>query len=121
MKRLVPDPWIEATKKYKIGTIVEADVGRVTPFGVFIKLDDEINGLIHVSEISVDEVADPADVIKVGDRVKAKIIAIDPDDHRVALSIKALDPKSAKKEEKKEEVEEEEAPAEEEESAASEE
>ncbi len=114
MKRLVPDPWIEATKKYKIGTIVEADVGRVTPFGVFIKLDDEINGLIHVSEISVDEVADPADVIKVGDKVKAKIIAIDPDDHRVALSIKALDPKSAKKEEKKEEVEEEEAPAEEE-------
>jgi len=115
MKRLVPDPWIEATKKYKIGTIVEADVGRVTPFGVFIKLDDEINGLIHVSEISVDDVADPADVIKVGDRVKAKIIAIDPDDHRVALSIKALDPKAAKKEEKKEEVKEGEAPAEEEE------
>lgn len=90
MKRLVPDPWIEATKKYKVGTEVEGEVNRITPFGVFIKLDEEINGLIHISEISSQDVADPSELIKVGDKVKAKIIAIDPDDHRVGLSIKAL-------------------------------
>ncbi|MBT7736287.1 S1 RNA-binding domain-containing protein [Candidatus Peregrinibacteria bacterium] len=108
MKRLVPDPWIEATKKYKIGTVVEAEISRVTPFGAFIKLDEEINGLIHVSEISSEEVTDPADILKVGEKVTSKIIAIDPDDHRVALSIKALDEKASPKKEKKAEEEAEE-------------
>jgi len=95
MKRLVPDPWVEATKKYKVGTVIKAKVNRVTPFGAFIKLDDEINGLIHVSEFTDDEVTDPADLLKVGDDVEAKIIAIDADDHRVALSIKAMNEKKA--------------------------
>ncbi|MBI2634713.1 S1 RNA-binding domain-containing protein [Candidatus Peregrinibacteria bacterium] len=104
MKRLVPDPWVEATKKYKVGTIVEGEVNRITPFGAFVKLDNEINGLIHVSEISDTEITDPAEVLTLGKKVKAKIIAIDPDDHRVGLSIKALtEKKSAKKEEVKEE------------------
>lgn len=117
MKRLVPDPWIEATKKYQIDTIIEGEVNRITPFGAFIKLDDEINGLIHVSEISGEEVTDASDALKVGDKIKAKIIAIDPDEHRVALSIKALTEKVTKKEkdaekepekeEEKEEVKEE--------------
>jgi len=96
MKRLVPDPWIEATKKYKVGTIVTGEVNRITPFGAFVKLDDEINGLIHVSEITSDGVDEPGDNLRVGDKVKAKIIAIDPDDHRVGLSIKALDEKTTK-------------------------
>ena len=107
MKRLVPDPWIEATKKYKVGAVVNGTVNRITPFGAFIKLDDEINGLIHVSEISDKEISDPADVLSIGDKVETKIIAIDPDDHRVGLSIKALSAKAEvkKKEEKAEEVE----------------
>lgn len=90
MKRLVPDPWIEATKKYKVNTVIEGVVSRITPFGAFIKLDDEINGLIHVSELSDSESGDPSDILKVGEKIKAKIIAIDPDDHRVGLSVKAL-------------------------------
>ncbi len=97
MKRLVPDPWIEATKKYQIDTIIEGEINRITPFGAFVKLDDEINGLIHVSEISGEEIADASDALKVGDKIKAKIIAIDPDEHRVALSIKALTEKVTKK------------------------
>jgi len=101
MKRLVPDPWIEATKRYQVGTEIESTVDRVTPFGVFVKLDDEINGLIHVSEISGDEVTDTADFFKVGDRVKAKIIAIDPDEHRVGLSVKALTEGAEEKPKKK--------------------
>ncbi len=112
MKRLVPDPWIEATKKYKVGNKVKGEVTRITPFGAFIKLDDEINGLIHVSELSDDEITDPAEVIKVGDNIEANIIAIDPDDHRVALSMKSKAGKPKKKdapeeEEKKDEAKEE--------------
>ncbi|MFA4890768.1 MAG: S1 RNA-binding domain-containing protein [Candidatus Gracilibacteria bacterium] len=102
MKRLVPDPWIEASKRYKVGTIVECDVSRITPFGAFVKLDDEINGLIHVTEIADGEGIDVGAILKVGDKVKAKIITIDADEHRVGLSIKALTAKP--KEEKKEEA-----------------
>jgi len=102
MKRLVADPWVEATKKYKVGAIVEGEVSRVTQFGAFIKLDDDINGLIHVSEISegAEEGSTTNSTLNVGDKIKAKVIAIDPDDHRVGLSIKALtdaEPKKAKK------------------------
>ncbi len=90
MKRLTEDPWLEATKKYQLGTVIEGEINRITPFGAFIKLSDDINGLIHVSEISHEEVADPSLVLKVGEKVKAKVIAIEPEEHRVGLSIKAL-------------------------------
>lgn len=99
MKRLTEDPWLEAAKNYQIGTVVEGEINRITPFGAFIKLSDDINGLIHVSEISGEEVTDPNTVLKVGEKVKAKVIAIEPDEHRVGLSIKALS-KSAEKEKK---------------------
>jgi small subunit ribosomal protein S1 len=116
MKRLTEDPWLEATKKYQIGTVIDGEINRITPFGAFIKLSDDINGLIHVSEISHEEVNDPNTVLKVGDTVKAKVIAIEPDEHRVGLSIKALteapekekkSPKKADEEESKEEETEE--------------
>lgn len=116
MKRLTPDPWVEATKKYQVGGTIEGEVNRVTPFGAFVKLDDEINGLIHVTEVSDKEVADPSEVLKVGDKVKAKIIAIDPEEHRVGLSIKELlvgdGEKAEKKKAKKKDAEEEEDSAE---------
>lgn len=108
MKRLMADPWVEAAKNYKVGTVVKGEVNRVTPFGAFMKLDDEINGLIHVSEITDEEGADPSKILKVGDIIEAKVITIDPDDHRVGLSIKALNEKKEEKaEEKAEETEEE--------------
>ncbi len=90
MKRLVPDPWVEAAKKYKVGTIIKSKVNRITPFGAFVKLDDDINGLIHISELSSEDGVKPEDMLAVGQDVEAKIIAIEPDDHRVGLSIKAL-------------------------------
>lgn len=101
MKRLVPDPWVEATKKYKVGTVVEGEVSRLTPFGVFVKLDEEINGLIHISEITEEENADLSKFMNVGDKIKAKVITIDPDEHRVGLSVKALTEESGKKKAKK--------------------
>lgn len=88
MKRLVPDPWVEATKKYQIGAVIEGEINRVTPFGAFVKLDEEINGLIHISEVS--EEGGEGEALKVGDKVQAKIISIDPEEHRVGLSVKAL-------------------------------
>jgi small subunit ribosomal protein S1 len=106
MKRLTPDPWIEATKKYKVGTVIEGEVSKITPFGAFVKLEDDINGLIHVTEISEEEGADLSKILTPGQKVKAKIITIDSDDHRVGLSIKALTEKEEKKKAKKEEKEE---------------
>jgi len=91
MKRLMPDPWLEAAKVFAIGTVVEGEVNRLTPFGAFVKLNDEINGLIHITEIPGGEnMKDPATALKVGDKIKAKVIAVEPEEHRVGLSIKAL-------------------------------
>ncbi len=108
MKRLVPDPWIEATKKYIVGNTVKGVVNRITPFGAFVKLDDEINGLIHVSEITDTDLADAGEALKVGDEVEAKIITIDPDEHRVGLSIKAMKEEGTGKKKKKKADEDEE-------------
>jgi len=109
MKRHTPDPWIEASKKYKVGTVIEAEVTRITPFGAFVKLDDEINGLIHVTEVAEGENIDLNEHLKSGQMVKAKIINIESDEHRVGLSIKALTAKAeVKEEEVKEEAKEEE-------------
>ena len=115
MKRLVPDPWLEATKKYKVGTVIDGEVNRITPFGAFVKLDEEINGLIHVSEITDKEGDAPS--LQVGDKVQAKVINIDPDDHRVGLSIKGVGSDDSKKEEEPSAEEEESEEKEAEESA----
>ncbi len=90
MKRLISDPWLEAAKVYKIGTMVEGEVNRLTPFGAFVKLNDEINGLIHITEITKDAIKDPAEVLKIGDKIQAKVIAVEPEEHRVGLSMRAM-------------------------------
>jgi small subunit ribosomal protein S1 len=98
MKRLVPDPWLEAAKVFAMGTVVEGEVNRLTPFGAFVKLNDEINGLIHITEIPGGEnMKDPGSMLKVGDKIKAKVIAVEPEEHRVGLSIKALTEEPKKK------------------------
>lgn len=110
MKRLTPDPWLEAAKKFKVGTVVEGEINKITQFGAFMELSDEINGLIHLSEITDETIEDASKVLSVGDKVKAKIIAVDPEEHRIGLSIKAL---NEKPEETKEETKEEETAKEE--------
>lgn len=115
MKRLVADPWLEAAKVFAIGTIVEGEVNRLTPFGAFVKLNDEINGLIHITEIPNGEnLKDPGEALKIGEKVKAKVIAVEPEEHRVGLSIKALTEEPKKKIKKMSEVGEVEAGEEEE-------
>lgn len=119
MKRLIPDPWSVIEEKYPIGTKVKGVVNRFSPFGAFVQLEDDINGLIHLSEISDQKVEDPADFLDVGQEVEAEVINIDRDEHRIGLSLKKTKSKVSKKkvevaEEKEDEKAKEEAPAEEE-------
>jgi len=114
MKRLVEDPWLEAAKEFKIGDVIEGEINRLTPFGAFLKLGDDINGLIHLTEITAETIKDPSEALKIGDKVKAKVITIEPTEHRIGLSIKALTEEPKKKIKKEAEDE---AKAEEEEKA----
>ena len=91
-KRLKADPWIEAAKKFKVGELVEGTVSRLTPFGAFVRVDVSIEALVHISELSRRHVEDPAEVLSVGERRKFKVTSIDADAHKLALSLKALEP-----------------------------
>lgn len=90
MKQLEKDPWVDSVKKYQIGQVVNGKVTKIMPFGVFVELDDQIQGLAHLMELSHEEVKNPEDVLKVGDSRDFKIISIEPLEHRLGLSIKAL-------------------------------
>jgi small subunit ribosomal protein S1 len=107
MKRLKSDPWVEIAKKYKLGDVIEGIITRVTPFGAFMKLEEGVNGLIHLSELSHGLVKDPSEFVELGKPVKAKIITLDLDEHRIGLSLKALQEKKEEMGEKKEKTEKE--------------
>lgn len=109
IKQLTKDPWENIEGKYKVGSKIKAKVSRLAQFGAFVELDDDINGLIHTSEIP-GEPQDPAEVLTVGETIDARVIEINKDEKRIGLSLLE---EGAKKAEKKEEVAEE-APAEEE-------
>ncbi len=89
LKRLQEDPWMKAASKFSEGQTVSGTVTRVTPFGAFVELDPQISGLVHVSEISEEHVENPADVLAVGDTKEFAILSIEPEGHRVALSLKS--------------------------------
>ncbi|MBU1092359.1 S1 RNA-binding domain-containing protein [Patescibacteria group bacterium] len=90
LKRLAEDTWLNLVKGYKPGDIVEGTVTQIMPFGVFVKVNNEIDGLIHISELSFEHIADPADVVKTGDKLQLKVIDIEPESHRFGLSLKAM-------------------------------
>jgi small subunit ribosomal protein S1 len=90
IKRMQPDPWVEAIKKYQVGQTISGKVTKIMPFGAFVELDPDIYGLVHSVELSTDEVKDPAEVVKVGDEREFKIISIEPQEHRLGLSLRAL-------------------------------
>ncbi|TAK05068.1 S1 RNA-binding domain-containing protein [Patescibacteria group bacterium] len=112
MKKLIEDPWKNVGDKYHIGQIVRGKIIKANPFGFFVELDPDIHGLAHVSELSHTPIKDPTDVAKVGEDKTFKIVSIEPDSHRLGLSLKALE-EAPKAEEKKEEDKKEEKPAEE--------
>jgi len=90
IKRLLPDPWQVVASKYKVGDLVKGLVTRVTPFGVFVRLDSDIDGLVHISEISNERITDPGTILHLGESFDFKIISIDPEQHRLGLSYKRL-------------------------------
>lgn len=89
IKQLAEDPWKKIEERLPVGTVVEAEVVRVTEFGAFVELETGIEGLIHISELSEERVEKPEDVIKKGEVVKAMVISVDKDAKKIALSIKA--------------------------------
>ena len=90
VKQLEPDPWEEAVKKYAIGTEVTGKITNVTEFGVFVELEEGIEGLVHVSEISKEKVETPVGMYTVGDSLTARVINVSAKDRKIGLSIKAL-------------------------------
>lgn len=105
MKQLEKDPWQDSVKKYQIGQVVKGKVTKIMPFGVFVELDDQIQGLAHLMELSHEEMKNPEDMLKVGDEREFKIISIEPQEHRLGLSIKALNEKPAEPEKASEQAE----------------
>ncbi|NQU78119.1 S1 RNA-binding domain-containing protein [Candidatus Falkowbacteria bacterium] len=90
IKKLLVDPWKEVVKKYKLGQIVEGTVLKINPFGLFVQLDDAIHGLAHISELATRPISNVSEVAKIGDKLKFKVISVEPEDHRLGLSIKAM-------------------------------
>ena len=90
MKKLKEDPWARVNDKYTEGQVVKGKVLKINPFGLFVELDPEIHGLAHISELSHKPVADMCEIAKPGDVIELKIISIEPKNHRLGLSIKAL-------------------------------
>lgn len=90
MKQLQADPWLEAVKKYQIGQVLKGKVTKIMPFGVFVELDKDIQGLAHIMELSHESIKNPEELLKVGEEKEFKIISIEPSEHRLGLSLKAL-------------------------------
>jgi small subunit ribosomal protein S1 len=91
VKQLEPDPWLAAVKNYPTGTIVEGAITNVTDFGIFVQLEEGIEGLVHISEISKEKIQTPVGMFNVGDILKAMVISVSSDDRKIALSTKALE------------------------------
>lgn len=91
MKKLIQDPWKAVSNKYKVGDVVEGKILKVNPFGFFVELDPDIHGLAHVSELSKKPIKDVTTLGAVGETKKFKIVSIEPEAHRLGLSIKALE------------------------------
>lgn len=90
IKQLEPDPWSLAPGKYRAGALVTGKVTSLTDFGVFVELEEGIEGLIHVSELSREKVASAKEFAAIGDTLEAVVISCDPKERRISLSIKSM-------------------------------
>jgi small subunit ribosomal protein S1 len=91
MRQLMEDPWTTIESKYSVGDVVEGKVTKLASFGAFVELDEGIDGLIHISQLSDERVNRVRDVVDVDDVVKARVVRIDGDERRIGLSMKAVD------------------------------
>tara|TARA_B100001115_G_scaffold70352_1_gene51803 strand:- start:4279 stop:5955 length:1677 start_codon:yes stop_codon:yes gene_type:complete len=91
MKQLVQDPWQDIDRLYRLGDIIKGKVARVAGYGAFVELDHDIDGLVHISQISEERVEKIKDFLTEGEEVSARVIKIDKEERRIGLSIKAAD------------------------------
>ena len=89
-KQLQPKPWDNIEEKYPVGSVIERPVVRIRPFGAFIALEPGVDGLVHISQVALTRVAKVEDVLTVGQNVRVKVLAVDPEAKRISLSIREV-------------------------------
>ena len=107
IKQTLPQPWDNITEKVAEGDVLEGTVKRLTSFGAFVEVFPGVEGLVHISQISHKHIATPNEVLTSGEKVKVKVLNVNADEHRLALSIKALQEKPAAEKKQEAPVEEE--------------
>ena len=90
LKQASDDPWHTIAARYAIGQVVKGKVSKIASFGAFVELEDGVDGLVHISQISDTRVEKVKDALKIGQEVEARIVRIDRDERRIGLSIKAM-------------------------------
>src|SRR5690606_3629185 len=90
VKQLERDPWENIKSRYRVGQAIDGPITKLTDFGAFLELEEGVEGLIYVSEISEQRVEKPSDVLSPGQTVRAEILSIEPKERRIALSMKQL-------------------------------
>ncbi len=90
IKQLTPDPWQQTIEKYPVGALVTGKITNVTDFGIFVEVEEGIEGLVHVSEISKEKINTPVGMYNVGDTLETKVISVSAKDRKIGLSIKAM-------------------------------
>ena len=96
LKQMSEDPWLEQVKAFKVGDVVEGKVTRITPFGAFVQLSSSVEALVHVSEMSDDETVDPEKLFQLNEKKQFKVLDVDADNRKIALSLKDVKAKTAK-------------------------
>lgn len=91
IKQLEQDPWETIPQRYPLGSVITGPITNVTDFGLFVELEEGIEGLVHVSEISKEKIKSPVGQYKMGDQITAKVINISPKDRKIGLSVKKID------------------------------
>ena len=104
-KKLQKDPWQEASAKYSVGQVVSGEIVKINPFGLFVKLDDEIHGLAHISQLNISLKEKIADLFQAGETRDFEVVSISPEEHRLGLKL-ATEEKEVKKSKKKVDKEE---------------
>jgi len=91
IRQLLEDPWTQKSATFTVGQLVDATITRLTKFGAFARLEDDLEGLIHISEISEKRIEHPKEVLHEGEQVTLRIIKIDPENHRIGLSLRRVE------------------------------
>jgi small subunit ribosomal protein S1 len=91
IRQLLEDPWSNKAAKYQVGQLIEGTITRLTKFGAFARIEDDIEGLIHISEIHDKRIEHPKEVLKEGDVVTLRVIKVDPENHRIGLSMRRVE------------------------------